>query len=79
MKDIKAYLKTCEKGEVTSQDLPPCPRCKVESRYFKIHAYRERLFLIIVDMVVQPIRAYLLRFRCPGFHEVGNNLRLCLK
>jgi hypothetical protein len=66
MKDIKAYLKTCEKGEVTAQDLPPCPRCNVESHYFKNHAYRERLFLIIVDMVVQPIRGYLLRFRCPG-------------
>ncbi len=66
MKDIKAYLRTCEKGEVTPENLPPCPRCDVESLYFKNHAYRERLFLIIVDMVVQPIQAYLLRFRCPG-------------
>ena len=66
MEDIKAYLRTCEKGELTSENLPPCPRCNVESHYFKNHAYRERLFLIIVDMVVQPIRGYLLRFRCPG-------------
>jgi hypothetical protein len=66
MEDIKAYLRRCEKGEVTSEDLPPCPRCNVESHYFKDHACRERTFLIVLDMVVQPIRAYLIRFRCPG-------------
>jgi len=66
MEDIKAYLKACEKGEISAQNLSPCPRCNVESHYFKHHAYRERLFFIIVDMVVKPIRCYLLRFRCPG-------------
>lgn len=66
MEDIKAYLRSCEKGEITPENLPPCPRCNVESRYFKTHAYRERLFFIIVDMVVQQIRGYLIRFRCPG-------------
>ena len=66
MEDIKAYLKRCEKGEITPEALPPCPRCKVESLYFKLHTFRDRLFFVIVDMVVQPIRAYLIRFRCPG-------------
>jgi hypothetical protein len=64
--DIKAYQKRDEKGEITAQDLPPCPRCDVEGRYFKPHSYRERRFLIIVDMVVQSIAGFLLRFRCPG-------------
>lgn len=66
IQDIKAYLNRCGKGEITAQDLPPCPRCDIEGHYFKNHSYRERRFLIIVDMVVQPIPCYLLRFRCPG-------------
>lgn len=66
MQDIKTYLEKCEKGEITAQDLPPCPRCNVEGRYFKNHAYRERWFLIIVDMIVQAIPGFLVRFRCPG-------------
>jgi hypothetical protein len=66
IQDIKAYLEKCEKGEIAAQDLPPCPRCDVEGRYFKNHAYRERRFLIIVDMVVRAIPGFLVRFCCPG-------------
>jgi len=66
IQDIKAYLNRCGKGEITAQDLPPCPRCDIEGHYFKNHACRERLFLIIVDMVVQAIPGFLVRFRCPG-------------
>ena len=66
LQDIKAYLEKSEKGEISTQVLPPCPRCKTESGHFKIHAYRERRFLIIVDMVVKPVLCPLLRLRCPN-------------
>ena len=48
---IKAYLVRIEKGEVKPDNLPPCRRCHLEAHHFKIHAYRERRFLIIVNMV----------------------------
>lgn len=63
---IKAYLKKTEKGEVKPDNLPPCPRCHVKARHFKIHAYRERRFLIIINMVVQAVHCPLIRFICPG-------------
>lgn len=66
MQDIKAYLKKVEKGQITAQNLPPCPSCGLEALHFKIHAYRERRFLVIVDMIVEPVHGALVRFRCPG-------------
>jgi hypothetical protein len=66
IEDIKAYQQKVEKGEITPQDLPPCPRCRVASDHFKIHAYRERRFLVIIDMVVQATSSSLVRFSCPG-------------
>ena len=66
IEDIKAYRVKVEKGRITAQNLPPCRRCSLDAHYFKIHAYRERRFLIIVDMIVQPAHAPLVRFRCPG-------------
>jgi hypothetical protein len=65
MQDIKAYEEKVEKGQITGHHLPPCPSCKVEAYHFKIHAYRERRFLLIVDMIVQPYHCPLVRFRCP--------------
>lgn len=65
MQDIKAYLEQVEKNQITPQNLPGCSRCGLEARHFKLHAYRERHFLIIVDMRVQPAYAPLVRFRCP--------------
>jgi hypothetical protein len=46
--EIKAYQEKVEKGKITSDGLDPCPRCNLEPGHFKIHAYRERRFLIIV-------------------------------
>jgi hypothetical protein len=63
--DIKAYQDDVEKEKITPHSLPPCPRCQVESRFFKIHAYRERRFLIIVEVVVKAVFCTLVRFRCP--------------
>jgi len=40
--DIKAYQDQVEKDEIKPHGLPPCPVCEAESRFFKIHAYRER-------------------------------------
>lgn len=64
--DIKAYQDKIEKNIITPEGLPPCPRCNLESIYFKIHAYRERRFLIIVEMIIRAVFCPLIRFKCPG-------------
>jgi hypothetical protein len=69
IEDIKAYLEQVEKNQITPQNLPDCKRCGLAALNFKIHAYRERRFLIIVDMTVQPEHAPLVRFRCPACNK----------
>ena len=61
---IKAYQQKVEKNKITPDTLPPCPRCNLESQYFKIHAYRERRFLIIVEAIIEAVYCALVRFRC---------------
>ena len=61
---IKAYQEKVEKGKITSDGLDPCPRCNLEPEHFKIHAFRERRFLIIVQMLVEAVYATLVRFKC---------------
>jgi hypothetical protein len=53
MQDIKAYLEKVKKNQITAQSLPACVNCGLEAHHFKAHAFRERRFLIIVDMTVQ--------------------------
>ena len=62
--EIKAYQEKVEKGKITSDGLDPCPRCNLESEHFKIHAFRERRFLIIVKMLVEAVYSTLVRFKC---------------
>jgi hypothetical protein len=69
MQDIKAYLEKVEKNQITAQSLPACSSCGLEAHHFKVHAFRERRFLIIVDMTVQPALAPLVRFRCPACNK----------
>ncbi len=64
--EIKAYQEEVEKGKITSDGLDPCPRCNLEPEAFKIHAYRERRFLIIVEMLVKGVYCTLVRFKCTG-------------
>jgi len=66
LEDIKAHQGKVEKDKITPDNLPPCPRCCVESVFFKIHAYRERRFLIIIEMLINAAYCSLVRFRCPG-------------
>jgi hypothetical protein len=66
LEDIKAYQEKVEKDKITPHNLPPCPRCSVDSSFFKLHAYRERRFLIIVEMLIKAAFCSLIRFRCPG-------------
>lgn len=66
LEDIKAYQQKVEKDKITPHHLPPCPRCRVDSSFFKIHAYRERRFLIIIQMLIKTTYCSLVRFRCPG-------------
>ncbi len=61
---IKAYQNQVEKNKITPHVLGPCPRCNLESIFFKLHAYRERRFLVIVDMLVKAVFCTLVRFRC---------------
>jgi hypothetical protein len=63
--EIKAYQEQVEKNKIPPHGLPPCPRCNLESLFFKAHAYRERRFLIIVEMFVKAVFCTLVRFRCP--------------
>ncbi len=62
--DIKTYQHQVEKNKITPHGLAPCPRCNLESLFFKLHAYRERRFLVIVDMLVKAVFCTLVRFRC---------------
>jgi len=64
--EIKAYERQLNKGQIKPDSLPPCPQCYVEAAHFKEHAYRDRKFLVIVDMLVVAVLSVLLRFRCPG-------------
>ncbi len=67
--DIKAYQEQVGKNKIIPNSLPPCPICKVESFFFKLHAYRERRFLIIVEMIVEAVYCSLVRFKCPGCNK----------
>jgi len=64
--EIKAYQEKVEKNKITPDGLDPCLRCNLEPGHFKIHAYRERRFLIIVEMLVKAVYCTLVRFRCTG-------------
>lgn len=64
IEDIKAYQAQVEKDKITPDGLPPCPICQLEPLFFKIHAYRERRFLLIIEMLVKTIFCTLVRFRC---------------
>ena len=71
--DIKAHQRKVEKDKITPYNLPPCPRCRVESEFFKIHAYRERRFLIIIEMLIKAAYCSLVRFKCPGCGKTFTN------
>ncbi len=66
LEDIKAHQERVEKDKITPDNLPPCSRCSVEAAFFKIHAYRERRFLIIIEMLIKAAYCSLVRFICPG-------------
>lgn len=66
LETIKAYQDKVDKNQITPNKLPPCTRCNLESRFFKLHAYRERQFLIFVLLIVTTVACALVRFRCPN-------------
>ena len=59
--EIKAYQKKVEKGKITPDGLGLCPRCNLEPEHFKIHAFRERRFLIIEELLLKAIYCTLVR------------------
>ena len=73
LEDIKAYQHKVEKDNIAPDNLPPCPRCRVESEFFKIHAYRERRFFIIIEMLIKAAYCSLVRFKCPGCGKTFTN------
>jgi len=66
LEDIKAYQEKVEKNQITPHSLPRCDRCSVASAFFKIHAYRERHFLVIIKMLIKEVISTLVRFKCTG-------------
>ena len=66
LEDIKAHQEKVEKDKITPDNLAPCSCCSVESEFFKIHAYRERRFLVIIEMLTKAVYCSLVRFICPG-------------
>jgi len=66
LEDIKAYQEKVGKNKIDPSDLARCSQCNLDSQYFKIHAYRERRFLIVVKMIVEKINCALVRFKCPN-------------
>ena len=50
---IKAHQLKVEKDKITPDNFPPYRRSSVDSNFFKIHAYRERRFLIIIEMLIK--------------------------
>ena len=65
IEDIKTYQAKVENNKITPEALSSCVRCNLESKFFRIHAYRERRFLIIVELLIQAVMCTLVRFRCP--------------
>jgi hypothetical protein len=63
---IKAHQQKVEKDKITPHNLPPCPRCLVDSSFFKIDSYRESRFLIIIEIFIKAVNCSLVRFRCAG-------------
>ena len=69
LEEIKAHMEKIEKNKISPHHLPNCPFCNLKSVFFKLHAYRERRFLILVDMVIRAVCCALVRFRCPGCNK----------
>lgn len=46
------------------KELKRCPKCKRNHEKFRLHALRERIFLLIVGSLVQEVRSFLGRFMC---------------
>ncbi len=66
LETFKAYQEKVDKGQILPDNLPPCIGCNLESRFFKLHAYRERQFLILVLLIVTTAASALVRFKCPN-------------
>ena len=66
LEQIKAHQLNVEKDKITPHNLPACLCCGVDSALFKLHAFRERRFLVIVEMLIQAAFCTLVRFRCIG-------------
>jgi len=64
IEDIKAYQEKVDKGQIASDLLGRCVRCSLEPEHFKLHGFRERRFLIIVEAVVKAVYCALVRFKC---------------
>ncbi|HAY38054.1 MAG TPA: hypothetical protein DCY53_01170 [Desulfobacteraceae bacterium] len=71
--NIKAYQEKVEKNKITSDGMLPCSSCNSDAQFFKVHAYRERRFLLIVETIVKAIFCTLVRFKCPNCGKTITN------
>ena len=67
---IKAHKKEVLSGKVPN-NLQICPKCKGNSRFFKLHESRFRIFLVIVDCFVKQVETLLGRWKCPLCHRTS--------
>ena len=61
---IAAHTQAVEFGAVQCH-LELCPKCGVRPGSFKLHATRQRQFLVIVDRLIQRVVSALTRWKCP--------------
>jgi len=60
---VKAKLKA-ECGGIAC-GLDRCPHCRGRPGRFEKHGVRSRLFLVLVEAVIERVRSYLTRWKCP--------------
>jgi len=65
IEQIKEYTEQVIKGLIVCT-LSACPRCELESQYFKRHEARQRIFYPILDQIVYTVTGLVIRWKCTG-------------
>ncbi len=63
-KEIRKYAEAMDRGENPYPE-GPCRKCGKKPAKFKIHDYKTRIFLVIVNALVKTINTWLARWKCP--------------
>lgn len=71
-KQIQGHTDLVRQG-LDSCYLPPCPHCGVTPNCFKRHENRNRIFYIVVDLIVTTVQGLLSRWKCPGCKKTATS------